>query len=898
MKLRKLTIHNIASIGDATIDFNAAPLNNAALFLITGDTGAGKSIILDSICLALYGTTPRLNGTNMQGDVLEVDCTIKINDPRQLLRRGTGEGYVELDFAGSDGHEYHARWDVFRARNKPGAKLQPTKHLLRRLDDRYLLEKKEDIKKVMPLITGLAFEQFCRTTMLAQGEFTRFLNSNDKDKAAILEKITGVDIYSRIGRQIYIETNQAKTDYETADALLANISLLTDEQIAEMQTAVAELKLVVQQLRQRHDSSQALKNILGQLSQARSEADAAARLLPTLQADTQRLHGYHAAIVEQLAQLQLKVAKAQKALKDNKADIKNIDRQVQEQTAAVEAMGLPQLNNLRSELMTLLKLCKNVMPCAENLTQAQDNLKKKRENLAGGEALLASLREQLPQLVKAEKAAEASAAKAQADYEAQSDTVDKFAVKMRHKLTVGQECPVCRQRIVDALPSDQDLKRLVDILLENRNAAKKSYDEALRKRTELEGRIPGGEKYCSDLRAEIERDKSVENARKQLDDACAAVGIAPDSADLTAAVSAKRTSLDTELTSINEKLGKAQAANKLKEDLTKQLLNLQKEQVNLQKAATDAEADARKISDEADNQKEIIDRLTDELGVQPEAVNAVPLPARRTLTQCVNDLQLSINSWQQRKASAAESIERLQTQLAEMSEKHGFELDQLPTVPQLDAQIQEATEQTAQANARIGSITNALETDAKNRSRMQTLKDDRDAKYAKWQLYNSLNAMLGSANGDKFRQLALSYVLGDLVRHANSYLQSLTDRYTLKVQPGEFIITLEDAYQGYETRTAATLSGGESFMVSLALALALSDISSTLRVDVLFIDEGFGTLSGDALNRAIDTLRSLQRRAGRRVGIISHVAELRENIDTQIQVERAAGSSLATVSVV
>ena len=161
-----------------------------------------------------------------------------------------------------------------------------------------------------------------------------------------------------------------------------------------------------------------------------------------------------------------------------------------------------------------------------------------------------------------------------------------------------------------------------------------------------------------------------------------------------------------------------------------------------------------------------------------------------------------------------------------------------------------------------------------------------------------MNQLIGDATGKKFRMIAQSYVLTSLIHSANSYMKSLTDRYTLKVTPGTFVITLEDAYQGFVSRAASTISGGESFLVSLSLALALSDIGQTLSVDTLFIDEGFGTLSGEPLQNAINTLRTLHTKEGRHVGIISHVEELRERISVQIQVNQEGNNSSSKIKIV
>ena len=178
-----------------------------------------------------------------------------------------------------------------------------------------------------------------------------------------------------------------------------------------------------------------------------------------------------------------------------------------------------------------------------------------------------------------------------------------------------------------------------------------------------------------------------------------------------------------------------------------------------------------------------------------------------------------------------------------------------------------------------------------------TLQEEENRLGKLYQRCDRLNQLLGDATGGKFRKIAQSYVLSNLLHSANGYLRSLTDRYTLHVRPGTFAISLSDAYQGNTQRAATTLSGGESFLVSLALALALSDIDSHLSVDTLFIDEGFGTLSGEPLQNAISTLRTLHAKAGRHVGIISHVEELKECISVQIRVEQEGNNSCSQVNV-
>ena len=169
------------------------------------------------------------------------------------------------------------------------------------------------------------------------------------------------------------------------------------------------------------------------------------------------------------------------------------------------------------------------------------------------------------------------------------------------------------------------------------------------------------------------------------------------------------------------------------------------------------------------------------------------------------------------------------------------------------------------------------------------------ADYSRWE---QLCRYLGDAEGKKFRRVAQSHLLECLINGANSYLKRLNDRYELEVYPGTFTIMVTDSYQDYARRTANTISGGETFLVSLALALALSDIGEMRGCDTLFIDEGFGSLSGEPLDRAVATLKSLHHQVGRRIGIISHIASLREKIATQIIVERPTGraASLRLIS--
>ena len=212
-------------------------------------------------------------------------------------------------------------------------------------------------------------------------------------------------------------------------------------------------------------------------------------------------------------------------------------------------------------------------------------------------------------------------------------------------------------------------------------------------------------------------------------------------------------------------------------------------------------------------------------------------------------------------------------------------------VGQGDAKLQEISEKR-------GSIQQELKVDADSKRQKSALIEEAEKRSAEYQRWARLNNLIGDSTGSKFQRIAQTFILSSLIHAANGYMKTLTDRYTLKVAPGTFVISIEDAYQGYTSRAASTISGGESFLVSLSLALALSDIGQNLAVDTLFIDEGFGTLSGEPLQNAINTLRALHARGNRHVGIISHVEELRDRIPVQIQVHQEGNNSSSTVRVV
>ena len=188
-----------------------------------------------------------------------------------------------------------------------------------------------------------------------------------------------------------------------------------------------------------------------------------------------------------------------------------------------------------------------------------------------------------------------------------------------------------------------------------------------------------------------------------------------------------------------------------------------------------------------------------------------------------------------------------------------------------------------------GQIQKSLETDAENKQQHQGMLRQLELVEKEERLYNILNNYIGDANGNKFNNIVQRITMRHLFDLANIRLESLMDRYQISLgsTDDEDSIWVVDTHMGDEWRSIDSVSGGERFVISLALALALSDMASqNVRIDSMFIDEGFGSLSPDDLYNAIAMLERMQVEGDKLVGIISHVESLKERIGTQIVVEK------------
>ena len=939
MKFKQLTIKNIGSIESKTIDFTANPLGSASLFLISGPTGSGKSIILDAICLALYGQAVRLEKVSSRESYMDPqfncnqDGSISLSDPRQLVRRGTTSAYAELVFDGNDGKEYTACWKATRGKKENiNTRLTASRHI-KTANGSIDCNKEAECNECVfsANVVGLKFEEFCRTTLLAQGEFTKFLDSNTKEKAAILEKVTGTEKFSKIGEKI---NEKFKEINESAKDLLRDIN---DEEKQPMkdedrQTLVDEDKELEVNRKARTDARALASGKKAILERRKANADNDAKADESLAtaAAKKATDDYKSAVKTSADwKASLDVRAAMKARDEAKKTMdKALDKRAEMGKAYASLVG--NLIWLEDSLGQFSGLDKEIADTEAMLREAKENhAKLNPEALAEEGKKLNEEKIVLEQLFKqaqiwltskrtiiSQKVMDAftpeqgalynsslgASQKFWAAQEKQKKAQDKYnevfagfqnhAAAVRMTLKEGDTCPVCGN-VVKQMLTDETITRILqpyqDDIDEARNAvdtAKKECDDCVDTIAEA-SKVKGKE-----ISSWGERNTKVTESLKKI-------------SSLTEQSSIQKQKLSTK-TTIEGTIGRITAVkDKVKRALgvedpsTPVKVENKKLESQWSYLNTAIERNVAEYESAENNwksaKKAVADFLaagsvfTEDYLAKLSALSMNDITELDRKIKFVDDMET--RATEQKKVCKTES-ENIAKEIAEK----GYLFAEGETSETLGQNIDSLDAEIGRINTRKGEIKKALEVDDKKIESMKNTREEYEKIRPTLTNYEKLNSLFGQRGGTLFKEIAQSHLLGVLLENANFYLSQFTDRYELIRQEGSLVVLMKDKQLDEAPRPANTLSGGESFMASLALALGLSSFnSSEFSSDTIFIDEGFGTLSPKCLEGVYETLASLKKVVGKKVGIISHVEYLKENIHPQILVE-PIGNGLSLIN--
>ncbi len=260
MRILQLRFKNLNSLaGEWKIDFTHPAYTSSGIFAITGPTGSGKTTILDAICLALYGQTPRLK--------------IISRSTNEIMTRDTGECFAEVLFESEKG-QFVCHWSQHRSRKKADGELQPPKHEIFELKSQKILENK--LARVLNRVietTGLDFQQFTRSIMLAQGDFAAFLQASADERAPILEKITGTEIYSEISKKVHERNSLEMIKKKDLKERIGGLELLPPDRIAALKEEFRSTEREVLEIKSRQESLRTAVKWLENLARLTSEIE-------------------------------------------------------------------------------------------------------------------------------------------------------------------------------------------------------------------------------------------------------------------------------------------------------------------------------------------------------------------------------------------------------------------------------------------------------------------------------------------------------------------------------------------------------------------------------------------------------------------------------------------------
>ena len=953
MKILAIRLKNLTSIeGTVEVDFMAEPLHSAGIFAISGPTGAGKSTLLDALCLALYDKAPRFATSVENVNLADVgDNQINQSDVRNLLRRGTSDGYAEVDFLGIDGRRYRSRWSVRRTRNKINGSLQPQTLEVKELDTEKEFQgtKKELLIQLVELV-GLTYEQFTRTVLLSQNDFATFLKSKGAAKAELLEKLTGTGVYSRISQEVYARNKAAQEEVTLIQNRMNVIELMPEEELLALQKEkelsiekrAAGIKLLAEQNEQLNvvRSLKIQEELWKKKQQEEQEEQAREKVLQgALASQEEGLVHFKAqweAIqpdLKKARQLDVQIQSQQSSYIQSQQILQAANRQVAEQEQKMrvaaeqlqvsysslnrllshvgieEALQLEQVEEiLRQEESKLAAatstneerllrlnsfgyplLAEEQVKLQKELTR-QQNIRQLTETQTKAKTEIERLEKEVANCLKQLTEQETALKVTQRLYENARMAVGKDVKALRRQLQEGEACPVCgstahpyhqEQEVVDTLfRSIEQEYNVASTNYQQMNNRSIALQRDLAHQKTVDGQI--AEQLAALYKAGIEAGNE-EQIQRRL-------------AELAERILEYR-NLYAEWQRGDEETKKIRThCEALRENvslcrLAMQKVSSAKEQLVILQNAASAELKRFEVIEKALN---VLRQERSQLlkGKSADEAEAAVAKREKELNLALEKARKEVEAVHNRLSGLQGEMKQIALAIGELQEQYK-KIESPELLPEI---IKKQQEENLNIERALSTMEACLLQQAKNKLTVEQIAKELAEKQTVAERWAKLNKLIGSADGAKFKVIAQSYTLNLLLLHANQHLSYLSKRYKLQQVPDTLALQVIDCDMCDEIRTVYSLSGGESFLISLALALGLSSLSSNnLKVESLFIDEGFGSLDAESLRTAMEALEQLQMQ-GRKIGVISHVQEMSERISVQVQVHKKVnGKSVLTV---
>ena len=899
-------------------------LGKGGLYLITGDTGAGKTTIFDAITYALYDHS---SSGIREGSMLR--C--KYADDKTPT-------FVELEFE-VHGVRYTVRRNPEYQRPKTrgeGMTTEKADATLTYPDDRPPVTKAKDVTAAVQEIIGLDYNQFSQIVLIAQGQFTKLLNASTEERSRIFRKLFRTQRYAQLQERLQAEaaalnqqrtTQNAKLDSllgglqfspedpdaealralcaqtvpETAltllDALTARQAAALEEAGTALQTTEAQLDKVQQQL----GAAAQAQRLAQQLAARQAELAAARPALDAARAEADR----HAGDAAQLDALTAQVTQAQSAL----AAYDALDVLCRQQTEARDAARLAaaqahkrrtQLDSLNAALAAAETELSALADADTRLLALQTRsaqLAQRGEALAKLEQRLAECQRQAKRAHKAQESYRVAAA-AQDEARTRQNTLERAfldaqAGLLAESLTEGAPCPVCGSTHHPAralLPHTAPTQAQVE-------AARQTAAEADRQAQNASAAAQSALAAANEAKISLRRDAETLLPERFT----APEGTVPLTFALMTNVLAEETAaLQTTQADCATQCRQAEADCRRKAQLEADRQNKTRQRPALEQAAAEADRSAAAQNASADALE----------GQIAERRAALPYPRRADAQAALDKLEADrsalrtgMDTAQRRLKQAEQTVAAAEAAVEALRTQQTAAQKELParSAEELTAQQTALTAARETLRSREKQLSAQLLPNRKTAAQYRAAAEARQTLESRWQWVSALAATAGGTLTSKQKIKLEAYIqmnyLDRILRYANTRLMQMTagqyelERIGAENQRSQSGLDLGviDHYNGTR-RSVKTLSGGESFKASLALALGLSDeVQSSaggIRLDTLFLDEGFGSLDEESLELAIRVLSGLTE-GDRLVGIISHVGALKDRIDRQVVVHKA-----------